>query len=357
MNGTDRLASDLPSPPVDALDGVIDGLNHVIPVFDERQPQRGVNTRYIWAFSSFLDSEAQRIESTTQYTRRKQIIPATPKMLILKETAEKADREIDFLYQQECASENENAIGRRFLFGLSQGHTRGLRKAIARLESHWGSFDIWVQRPGFATCESLIRAWEQGEADFEDYLTWFCKHELHCDVDPRRDDFNRWRAYVAQAILGMGVSRGQIHLRPAIQGLADIPEPNIFRRISAMARARKVADENGENDLLRIGSDRRFDALDKSGFMEEIDHIFPSVQMSQQTVMGTAVLEALTREDFERIGRKVGLTKEQSRFMARWFWGRAHERDNPGARIAIRRHQDAIVAAMEKDPVFSRLFG
>ena len=91
--------------------------------------------------------------------------------------------------------------------------------------------------------------------------------------------------------------------------------------------------------------------------MEEIDHIFPSVQMSQQTVMGTAVLEALTREDFERIGRKVGLTKEQSRFMARWFWGRAHERDNPGARIAIRRHQDAIVAAMEKDPVFSRLFG
>src|ERR1017187_1360423 len=90
MNGTDRLTSDLPSPPVDALDGVIDGLKHVIPVFDERQPQRGVNTRYIWAFSSFLSSHAQNIALTTQNTRRKRIIPTTPKLSILKETAFKA---------------------------------------------------------------------------------------------------------------------------------------------------------------------------------------------------------------------------------------------------------------------------
>src|ERR1039458_7593457 len=113
MNGTDRLTSDLPSPPVDALDGVIDGLKHVIPVFDERQPQRGVNTRYIWAFSSFLSSHAQNIALTTQNTRRKRIIPTTPKLSILKDTAFKAARVIDSLHQQECASENANANWRR----------------------------------------------------------------------------------------------------------------------------------------------------------------------------------------------------------------------------------------------------
>src|ERR1035441_7453954 len=125
MNGTDRLTSDLPSPPVDALDGVIDGLKHVIPVFDERQPQRGVNTRYIWAFSSFLSSHAQNIALTTQNTRRKRIIPTTLKLSILKETAVKAAREIDSLHQQEWACENANANGRRFLVGISQGHIRG----------------------------------------------------------------------------------------------------------------------------------------------------------------------------------------------------------------------------------------
>src|ERR1017187_3641800 len=125
MNATDRLTSDSPSPSVNAFDGVIAALDHVIPVFDERQLHRGVNTRYIWAFSSFLSSHAQNIALTTQNTRRKRIIPTIPTLSILKETAVKAAREIDSLHQQEWASENANANWRRFLVGISQGHIRG----------------------------------------------------------------------------------------------------------------------------------------------------------------------------------------------------------------------------------------
>lgn len=315
----------------------------------------------------------------TQNKRRRQIVPATPSCLRLKEAAFRTVKALDGCCAEAWTRDDESSkelvpvlekifrpghterflAGRPSLLGAGSATVQvgQILVALQRLESLWGSFDIWVQRPGFATCQSLIRAWERGEADFEDYLTWFCKHELRCDVDPTRDDFNRWCAYVAQALLGMRVSRGKVHLRTDMPGLVDLPEQDILRRISAMAWARKAADENGKNDLIRIGRSRCFDALDQSDFLEEIDDLFSSEQMNHQTVMGTAVLEALTREDFERIGRKAGLTKEQSRFMAKWFWGRAQERDNPGARIAIRRCQDAIIAAMQNDPKFAWLSG
>lgn len=241
MNGTDGS----PSPPVDALDGVIDGLNHVIPVFDERQPQRGVNTRYIWAFSSFLSSHAQNISLTTQNTRRKQIIPTTPKLSILKETAVKAAREIDSLHQQEWASENANANERRFLVGISQGHIRGLLNAITSLESHWGSFHVWLKQPKRALCESLIQAWKKGELDSDEFLGWFREHQLLLqgpELDP----------YIAQVLLRLHVFGGEIRLPGDLQNLAHLDDHETYAAIVRMARARKEADQDWRRDRIRL---------------------------------------------------------------------------------------------------------
>ena len=245
MNATDRLTSDSPSPSVDAFDGVIAALDHVIPVFDERQLHRGVNTRYIWAFSSFLSSHAQNIALTTQNTRRKRIIPTTPKLSILKETAFKAARVIDSLHQQECASENANANWRRFLVGISQGHIAGLLNAITSLESHLGSFHVWLKQPKRALCESLIRAWQKGELDSEEFLVWFREHQLLLhgpELDP----------YIAQVLLGMHISGGEILLPGDLQNLAHLNDHETYTAIVRMARARKQADEDGRQDRIRL---------------------------------------------------------------------------------------------------------
>src|ERR1700693_570296 len=130
MNATDRLIPDLPSePPVDGLDLVIEALDHVIPVFNDRRLDLGVNTRYCWGLARALSSRAQEIPLTTQNNRRKEIIPAAPKLSILKQMAIKAGGEIESLRQQEWATENENANGRRFLVGVAQGHIRELQNA------------------------------------------------------------------------------------------------------------------------------------------------------------------------------------------------------------------------------------
>jgi hypothetical protein len=87
MDSTERLTPDLSAPPADAIDTVIDSLDHVDAVFDERQLHLGTNTRYISANAGLLSSIAQDTASATQNSRRKKIIPAIPHFLRLEEVA------------------------------------------------------------------------------------------------------------------------------------------------------------------------------------------------------------------------------------------------------------------------------
>jgi hypothetical protein len=356
MNSDDGLMPNMQvDPPADVLDLAIDALGHAIPVFDDRQLHRGVNTRYAREFASFLSSLAQDIASSTQFTRRKQIIPATPKLAIVKEMTLKAAGELEALTQQEQTTEDANANGRRFLVAMSQGHIGGLLNAISDLESHWGSFHIWTKHPKRSLCESLIRAWRKGDLDSEDFLVWFRTDQLGL-LGPELDP------YIAQVLLGMRVSGGQVLLPGDLHNLAGKSENEIFAVILSMARARKLADEYGSEDLARVGPPgedvvaRRFDALSRTTFLQEIGELFKSSE-SVETVMRAAIIEALNREDFERVFRRVGLPREVARFAARLSVGRATATDDPNAAKLIAEEQDAIRAAMREDPKFSTLFG
>jgi hypothetical protein len=270
MNATDRFTQNLPfSPPVDGLDLVIESLEHVLPVFTDRL-DLGVNTGYCHHFASVLGRQAQDIALTTQNTRRKQIIPATPKLSRLKEAALKAAGEIDSLQRQEWASENVNAAGRRFLVGIAERHIGELLNAIISLESTWGSFHIWIKRREWALCESLTRAWQKGELDSEELLVWFREHELGL-LGPQLDP------YIAQVLLGMHVSGGEILIPGDLQNLAHRNGQEIYATILRQARGRKQADEDGRRDRVRltVGHDtagkeirryaRSLDAEDKQG--------------------------------------------------------------------------------------------
>jgi len=239
MNVTGRLTPDF------GLDGVIEALDHVIPVFNADRLDLGVRTRYCWSLAGFLSHLAQEIALTTQNTRRKQIIPGTPKLLILKDTALKAAGEIDSQQRQEWASENVNANRRRSLVGIAHRQIGELMNAITRLESHWGSFHVWITRPKRALCESLIRAWQKGELDSEDFLVWFRKYELGL-LGPQLDP------YVAEVLLGLRVSGGEILLPGDLRNLAHLNDDEIYTAILRQARGRRLADGDPRQDRVRL---------------------------------------------------------------------------------------------------------
>jgi hypothetical protein len=258
---------------VDGLDLVIQALDHVLPVFSDRL-ELGVNTAYCRPLASALLTQAHTIAFTTQNTRRKQIIPAAPRLYRLKESAVKAAGQIDSLQRQEWASENVNKDGRCFLVGIAQGHVGELLNAVTRLESHWGSFHIWLRRRKWALCNSLTRAWQKRELDSEEFLVWFREHELglrESQLDP----------YISQVLLGMHVSGGEIRLPGDLQNLAHLNEHEIYGAILRQARGRKQKDEDGRQDRVRltVGHDtagkeirryaRSLDAEDQQGMTLE----------------------------------------------------------------------------------------
>lgn len=269
-SATDKLITDLGAPPADGLDMIIGSLNKVIPVFNDRQLHLGTNTRYISGIAGFVSKIAQDTALATQNARRKQIIPASPKFLILKEAALKAAGEIDSLVRQELASEKVDAHGRRFLAGIAQRDIRALVNAITHLESHWGSIQIWVKQPKRTLCQSMVRAWQNGEADSEEFLVWFREHELGLlgrDLDPN----------IAEVLLGLHSSGGEIELPGDLQSLAHLNEHEIYNAVLHKARFRKLAEQDGRRDRVRltVGHDtggkkiRRYaqslDAEDKDG--------------------------------------------------------------------------------------------
>jgi hypothetical protein len=244
------------------------------------------------------------------------------------------------------------------LYYNPSAHNR-VRSLFPRIETMRRSLriDIWIKQPRRETCESLVRACQKAQHDFEDFLAWFTQFQLGlhgAGLD----------CYIAQVLLGMHVSGGEVRLPGDMRNLADSSEHEAYATILRQARARKAADENGEQDRIPVDppgtrrSGRRFDALYRADFLEEVGNLFvPFSQLETDTMMRAALIEAATREDFERIFRKVRLPRAHARFAARVLSGRAVLADNPAAAVAIVEKREAIIEAMEDDKTFRRLFG
>jgi len=182
-------------------------------------------------------------------------------------------------------------------------------------------------------------------------------------------------AYVAQVVMGVELSRGEILFAGEgrrAQDLAAWSDDDICDEILRKAGDLKLADESPRVDRTRHrgkvyppgakGTSRTFNAMDHAVsmdgplFLGKIGDLFAPNPMETRTVLHAAIIEACTREDFERLSRKVGLCREQARFTARVVSGRAVWSDDPTAAKAIQKKQSAIVQAMKEDRVFGYPF-
>jgi hypothetical protein len=222
-------------------------------------------TRECSAVTRFLSWNADVITSTTrtQNTRRRQIVPATPSCLRLKETAIQAAKALNGCYAEAWTRDDVSSDemlpvleklfvpghaekfldGRPSLLGVNSSRVQlgRLLYAMNRLESHWGSFEIWVRRPRLSTCKSLIRAWRSGEIDVDEFLSWFREAELGL-LDDALDP------YIAQALFGMRIAGKELVMpgdmtvnrgRREETSFADSPESELYDKLLQAARLEK----------------------------------------------------------------------------------------------------------------------
>jgi hypothetical protein len=222
---------------------------------------------------------------------------------------------------------------------------------IGLLDGSVGSFDIWIKAPNRAICASLNRAWRKDEPDYENFLVAVRQQLLGLrgsKLDP----------YIAEVLLGMRVSRGDIVLPADLENLCA-NDDDIWQTIVRKARGRRSDDQyERPPDVYPPGerkTGRRADALARTD-CREIEGLFARSD-TVEGVMKCAVIEALAREDFERVFRHVGLPRKAARFAARVAARRATLSDDPGSARIIEEHQDAILSAMRDDRFFGAIFG
>jgi hypothetical protein len=275
-----------------------------------------------------------------------------------------------------CAPEYK-ALNYALTLVMDSFHVKALSDARSRmsaLETSVGRFHIWIEQPTRAAYQSLVRAWQKQESDSGEFFAWFRDRALGLPA-------SRLDPYLAQIVAGLHVAGGQLRLAGDIHpgrkdpNLAEMSDEEIRALILRKAKSLQVADKNGDTDLIPVyapgetKSARTFDAMNRSIstkhavsvveddlFLKEIGGLFAPNLMETSTVMRRAVIEALTREDFERVFRKVGLSREQARFTARVVSGRSVWSDDPAAAKAIVKKRSFIVQAMKEDSVLKYLF-
>jgi hypothetical protein len=237
--------------------------------------------------------------------------------------------------------------------------------------------DIWVKQPRRKTCESLIRACQAQQRDFEHFLAWFREHELGL-LGPQLD------CYTAEVLLGMHVSGGEIQLPGDMQNFVGLDEKQFYEAIVQRAIARKWRNENGATGLIRITapgekrSHRRSDAMAKAlpvrmdengnlavrrvtdtrlgptfqhleapqfAYLDEIDELFASAQVGER-VLAAAIIRAANRELLERIGRAAGLTRDEARFVDKWGRGKVTKRDSESLYKSVTAKMPALRKAI-----------
>src|SRR5579862_9378558 len=330
MNAINHLTNPH-STPATVLDLAIVELENIFPIFDDQQLQRGVNTRHYQELGVFLSSLAQNLATTTQNTRRKQIVPTIPRLSTLKARTLSAAEKIESLQQRELASGAANANGRSFLVGLSRWHIGRLQEGIEQLESQYGSFHILIRQPNRTLCESVVRAWQQREPDLDEFLLWFCRDRLRL-LGPELDP------YVAQVLLGLRVSNGEIVLSADLEGLTHLNDDEIGSAILRRARALKWAEKKSPPN--RSG---RLDPVTKAA---ELSPMFPATDPMPPL---NSMQVAFVRKNLRAEGGRVGLSKQQSNFLTRMAFDGAKQEGNPSAWRAIRdRNRAKLLPGVRK---------
>ena len=255
-------------------------------------------------------------------------------------------------------------------FGSMQSVSDALAR-LAALESHVGQFHIWAKQPARAIYQSVSRAWQNGESDSDEFFIWFRDNVLQLpasSLDP----------YLAQVVVGMRTSRGELRFEGEgrkSRDLALLSNREICHLVVQRARHLRRADVKGTTAVVPVyppgevrKAGRTFDALkrtvsrnlaasmDGDSFLNELEELFSPNPLENDTVMRASVIEACTREDFERVFRKVGLSRKLARLTARVTSGRAAWLDDPVAAKVIRDRESAIIQAMREDRLFGRLF-
>jgi hypothetical protein len=102
---------------------------------------------------------------------------------------------------------------------------------------------------------------------------------------------------------------------------------------------------------LTVGNDETGNAIRRyaeSLPLECVDVLYAD-EMDDMTAMGLAFVEVATREDWERIGRAAGLTRKQSRFLARRIRDAVGKRDDEASWKAINEKLPEIKEAIMAD--------
>ena len=145
-----------------------------------------------------------------------------------------------------------------------------LRQATLKLRDIFGAPDAWVKRPHWATCESLVRAWVDGNLDFDDYLTWMRRHEFRlspiqlcraCKLAQSSGQvpgankrnckcYDAWLdAYIMQVLLDVRTSHHDMKLGTEMENLRKTltrrgnGDSDVYTEILRLARNRKMRDE------------------------------------------------------------------------------------------------------------------
>jgi hypothetical protein len=140
------------------------------------------------AAATFLERSEIATVRLTENQRRKHIIPATPSCIRLKDIAFEGKKLLDTVVSElwtkdDVSSDELSTIlgaekadmilsGRPSLAGAETAklQIKLLLDTIARFESHFGSFHIWVKQPEKAAIAALVRSLQKGETDHEDFL-------------------------------------------------------------------------------------------------------------------------------------------------------------------------------------------
>jgi hypothetical protein len=189
----------------------------------------------------------ERLRGLSQFQMRTLITSVAPQYLNLKDTIEQ--------------------ISRTFALGA-------VSDALSRLvafESSAGKVHIWVKRPQFATCEALVRAAQNGEEDFQDYLIW-----LRSELGLIEGDLD---AVLAMILLGMRREYGELILPGdmtvrrggRLSSLFDFPDEKVFPKLRewALERHRNYGSRDGK-ELCRD----QFSEIDRATLAADDAHVW-----------------------------------------------------------------------------------
>jgi len=318
-------------------------------------------TESVSAIQEAIEALEEAGKCATEFTKFRKLIPNTYICTIIRPDLMVAERRVDGILEAPS-----RFVPRSMLYPSER--ILSIKRSL--------QIDIWIKQPRRLTCEGIIRAFQAGELDVESFLAWFREQTMGL-LGPELDP------YIAEVLLGMRVSGGEILLPGDMQNLAGLGEQEIIEVIVARANALRRSDDNGTRDRVRVlapgeqKNDRMLDALYRVSSSEPVDQLFVSHQAEEwggivtrndygqlrrkrltrkppeivyevaKPAVALAFIKAAKREQWERIGRAAGLTRKESRFLHLRGLGKVTKRDDERLWRAVNAKMPAIKKALE----------